>query len=65
MKSGYFTFCRENAKNLIKTVYGVIDLNVYGCRYKNELSEEDKENLKRLMRKHKHYLVSVAFRANK
>jgi len=27
-------------------------------RYKNELSEEDKENLKRLMRKHKHYLVT-------
>lgn len=38
---------------------------MYGCRYKNELSEEDKENLKRLMRKHKHYLVSVVFRANK
>lgn len=27
-------------------------------RYKNELSEEDKENLKRLMRQHRHYLVT-------
>ncbi|CAM6095048.1 unnamed protein product [Calypogeia fissa] len=27
-------------------------------RYKNELSEEDKENLKRVMRQHRHYLVT-------